>query len=158
MISSLSSPRARPTHAPARAVVYIMRAWDRNMHLSRLFRKMKHRVHSLQAQILNIRRCHKIFLIALWRRTVFHKIPDGPDSLYFLYGGKLVIIAVKDDLSIRFQETKISDFAFRMPSLDFRFSRWQRPIFVITQMSGLAIFARRCISPKSEIPISTTAA
>ena len=52
---------------------------------------------------------------------------------------------------------KISVFAFSTPSLSPRFSRWQVPILVITQVFGLAIFARRVISPKSLIPISRTA-
>ena len=46
--------------------------------------------------------------------------------------------------------------AFKIPSLVSRFSRWHNPIFVITQISGYAISARRCISPNSEIPIWKT--
>ena len=52
---------------------------------------------------------------------------------------------------------KISVFAFSTPSLSPRFSRWQVPMFVITQVSGLAILASLVISPKSLIPISSTA-
>ena len=60
-----------------------------------------------------------------------------------------------DEITSRY--LKISVFAFSTPSLSPRFSRWQVPILVITQVFGLAIFARRVISPKSLIPISRTA-
>ena len=53
--------------------------------------------------------------------------------------------------------SKISVFAFNTPSLSPRFSKWHWPIFVITQTFGLAILLRRRISPKSLMPISTTA-
>ena len=58
---------------------------------------------------------------------------------------------------VGFRKSKISVFAFKIPSLDFKNSKWHRPILVITQVSGFAIFAKRCISPKSLIPISSTA-
>ena len=55
------------------------------------------------------------------------------------------------------KKSKISVLARRIPSLSFRNSRWHWPILVMTQVSGRAIFASRCISPKSLIPISRTA-
>ena len=43
-------------------------------------------------------------------------------------------------------------------NLDFKFSKWHCPIFVNTQILGLAILLSLCISPKSLMPISSTAA
>ena len=56
-----------------------------------------------------------------------------------------------------FIDLNISVFAFSMPSLVLRFSRWHHPIFVITHTSGHAIAVSLVISPKSLIPISSTA-
>ena len=55
------------------------------------------------------------------------------------------------------KKSKISVLAFNTPSRSPRNSRWHGPIFVMTHVSGFAIFASRCISPKSLIPISRTA-
>lgn len=59
--------------------------------------------------------------------------------MIFFYCAKLVIIAVKNDISVRLHRRKDLCFAFRTPSLSPRFSRWQVPIFVMTQVSGFAI-------------------
>ena len=53
--------------------------------------------------------------------------------------------------------SKISVLARRTPSRFSRYSRWQVPMLVITAVSGRAIFASLCMSPKWEIPISRTA-
>ena len=50
-----------------------------------------------------------------------------------------------------------SVFAFKTPSSEPRFSKWHWPMLVITQISGFAVSASLCISPKSDIPISSAA-
>ena len=55
-------------------------------------------------------------------------------------------------MSSGLRNLKISVFAFRTPFLSPRFSRWQVPIFVITQVSVLQSAASLVISPKSLIP------
>ena len=52
----------------------------------------------------------------------------------------------------------ISVFALNTPSRSWRNSKWAWPITVKTAIVGLAIPASSLISPKPEIPISTTAA
>ena len=66
--------------------------------------------------------------------------------------------AFKNTVPLSGIKPSISVFALKTPGLSPSLSRWAFPMSVYTASVGLTICARRLISPKSEMPISITAA